>query len=419
MIETELVLGEDEDVTSPPPPVPLPLDARHLYLLFFLVGLMSNFSTLAEQTWLFRFSIGQIYYIQLILDIAWGPVSVPIGYLSDRASATHRTQIVVMIGAAALLWAIIASVCDSAEPMLVVVMIGLADMGPAVTHVILHGIKVHVFKEYAANTTNRCELWMVLGDFLGQAAASVVLQLAGYRAVFWVYAGVMWIVAFTVVIYVRVPGYEATRKAASLSLSSVWAECKSMSLPPMCSFMFVLSLIPDDSSSMFFYFAYGPMGISPVTMGFLTALGVLVTAVCTVVQPLLTSPKYRALAAVNTLAVYLATVFTMRLHAPWVPDVVVLSVITVLRTFFTKSAELGYTNHVTESVNSNMETFQYTLYMKIPYLGRLMRLVIESLAAHWLGVDHDNFGLLPEIMLGFTLGSLVPALHVMSTVINR
>jgi hypothetical protein len=392
-------------------------EERALFAIFFCLGVLVDFSDLAEQTWLMTYSIKDTEWIGYAINFAWGPIRILFGHWSDRlAPRVHpAVQIGYVMAIPMLAWAgILFSVVTKTAPFVTVLLLVLAECGPATILTIVESIMVKYIRSTNVQLSPTCRRYQLLGKALGGYAGSVLLHHTSEYQVFLIQWGLVTSAALFYMkdvmpqLYHDPPVVDANDPEEPSATSEQQSEVKTgtTSNRHYIIFMVLISMMPIGKNA-YFYYLFGPLGLTANEFGLGKLTASIIALACTFSLPYLNNQRQLmvTVAWMFVLTGLIKLVQVVRYTSWWVDDFYIYLVVTALGTL---ADSLIWTHYVAVCTRLTLTSEVFAQYMTIPTLGKVGRLTGDYLLLSGFQIDHDQYGQLPAVMMICYWCSLTP-----------
>jgi hypothetical protein len=407
----------------------------HLHLLYFLLGIITDFTETSELAWLKRFSIYQIQWIVAIINFAWSPVRWKIATLSDKLSSRCNpyTQCGLGLLLPAILWIVLSDQVEVGNKWAMLFCLIIAEFGPSINHTINDGIRSRYYHQTKQNLVSSTEIVKLIGSFSANLTAAYVFQNYGIPTVFAIQSG---LVATTIVVcflgrfccgikqqqqYEGLSNEEddiwSIEEPPATAAAGAGATPKVTPPPPVLSksfmlFMTFLASLPTGGSCLIYYL-YGPVQLSMSSVNIIDAIGAIVMICTTYITGKINFLNKRVICWIAafglTMIQFLCLVLVTRLHVPYLSDFMFLLGINILAIFIGGFLSLSYMSSAAMSTNTGSEAGDYAYFTVIPSIGKMIKIGLDTGLTKVYKVDHDNFEGLP-VILTITTGACTLAL---------
>jgi Na+/melibiose symporter-like transporter len=390
---------------------------RALFVIFFCLGVLVDFSELAEQTWLMTYSIKDTEWIGYAINFAWGPVRILFGHWSDRlASRVHpAAQIGIVMLIPMVAWmGILFSVVSKTAPFVTVLLLVLAEFGPAIILTIVESIMVKYIRSTNVQLSPTCRRYQLLGKALGGYAGSVLLHHTSEYQVFLMQWGLVTSAALFYVWDVMPqlhhdPPVVDANDPEEPEQQQQQTKTTDTDNRHYVIFMVLISMMPIGKNA-YFYYLFGPLGLTANEFGLGKLASSILALACTFTLPLIerwVNPHQLRLtvAWMFVLTGLIKLIQVVRYTSWWVDDFYIYLVVTALGTL---ADSLIWTHYVATCTRLTLTSEVFAQYMTIPTLGKVGRLGGDYLLLSGFQIDHDQYGQLPAVMMICYWASLTP-----------
>lgn len=394
-------------------------EEKALFVIFFALGVLVDFSDLAEQTWLMTYSIKDTEWIGYVINFAWGPIRILFGHWSDRLAP--KIHPAVQIGGVMMIpmvaWAgIMFSVVTKTAPFVTVILLVIAEFGPAIILTIVESIMVKYIRSTNVQLSPMCRRYQLLGKAIGGYAGSVLLHHTSEYHVFVMQWG---LITSASLFYVKdimpqlhhdPPVVDANDPVDPEGLSATTSETKTdESHRHYVIFMVLISMMPIGKNA-YFYFLFGPLGLTANEFGLGKLAASIIALACTFSLPLterwVNSRQLRVTVAwMFVLTGLIKLIQVVRYTSWWIDDFYIYLVVTA---FGTLADSLIWTHYVAVCTRLTLTSEVFAQYMTIPTFGKAGRLAGDYLLLSGFQIDHDQYGQLPAVMMICYWASLTP-----------
>ena len=395
-----------------------------LLFVFFYIGIIMDFSDLAERKWLEILPIAYTEIADGVIHLAWGPIRFFIGWISavmlahNQKHWSYRNQLCYWFTFPILAWFLITFAVDETEKsnrFEVIALLALAEIGPVALLTVAELEMVEFVRRENQSISHTCRRSLLVGKAIGGLSGALLLYWYGLDAVFMAELVVLCagLVAFTAMSRLATPSYE-TQKAEETVTESTKEDVEEeeeqqpsfLHYTPML-FMFVYMSIPY-ARNAFFYFSVGPLGIDYASFGAIKVLQGTVTFATTFLYHVLPAESTFGYMAVRGMwfmllagacRVFLSTM--LFIPEDWRFTVYLMSV-------FSMAFGDGIisTHYVTLSSKMKRPAFHFTISMTLPTVGKVIRIGLDSGLMLYFNLEHDNFNEIHRVMFICYVGSL-------------
>ena len=406
-----------------------------LYILFFLIGFIIDFSETSELTWLQTFSIliGQI--IIGVNSLSWGVVRVQFGYFSDRSKYSRYKQCLIVSVIPFIAWVIIAIGFDSISIILCLLAI---EMSFAAINTIIESVMViESNRENDLSIVAKCHRAKLIGKMIANGLGGIILSKSGsIRLIFWLQTiCVGGLFCFLLLLSYRSVTYEVVIttdeddvspiedgvspieggvspiEGGVSTIEDVVDKDTSSPIKPTLStslilFVTLFSSVPLGYSPLF-YFMFGPLEITAADIGLIESITAFTSIICTFIAPRYVGTKIQWIC-------YVVSVLLVLVH---LGRYICVSRLTVMDGYSTQNIDfylllltfilyetadgliwLTYASRSSANAKAGEEAKSYAYYITLPTFGKFIRIGIDSILTNELHVDHDQYGLYPDYL---------------------
>ncbi len=396
------------------------------YALFFLVGFVTDFTTIPE-FYLLReigLNVADCYAAATTINVPWSLRPIW-GYMSDWAGNRHR-QLSFMFLMAFVLWMIVRGVN---EPVgFVVFLLLVCEIAPSAGLTIADAYVVRMTKR-DRSAMPKHHRFRILGRILaGRAFAAFAswhefMDRDAVNTFFLVQALVFMVAAPLALAFLRedddaptkteedVPAeaeapkntVERVREVARIGWNN-----RPVRVLLICSVAF--AALPDAGTSVQ-YFLVGPLRISPHTLatidtvrGIFDFLGTFVRTDVDLERAISAMLSVSNLMCVPILAVVCRSV------VDWVDDATILIASSAVGAFASSAFSTVCTVKIAEISPHGREGGVYNSLISVESVGKVVGVFLTYILTKWYEIDHDNFSALPDFVVLTSLLGCVAAL---------
>lgn len=402
--------------------------------VFFYIGVILEFSDLAEQKWLKIFPIFYTEIIYGLIHLAWGPVRMVFGWISDKMtqnypetwSRSHQMSFALCFPIVA--WFLITCVLSDADREWIVALLCAAEFGPVILLTVIEMVMVEYIHTEKEAISHSCRRYQLLGKAFGGYAGALVLHWTDVNTVFAIelllYCGGL-LFFLSNVIYVILPtddgGARESRAERPLPEDprdvegEGEVECEitpkdgtaDASPIRLVLFMLIYSSVPY-ARNAFFYYTMGPMNVDMASLGALKVCHVATTIGTTFMYAFV--PKqtsFRSVALIGGWIILVASglraILSMLIY---IPDSLQLAAYFLSVFCMSFGDGIIWTHYVTKCADMPLLKHQYTWLMTLPSFGKMARIALDSSIMLFYEVDHDHFNNVHLVMFVCTITSL-------------
>lgn len=384
----------------------------HLHCLYFMLGMITDFTDTSELVWLKRFAISEIQVIVAIINFAWSPIRYKIATVSDTCvkRCNPYTQCGVALIIPSILWLILSHEINNENKWALLLCLILAEFGPSINHTVLDGIRSRYYHQTKHNIVPSTERVRLLGSFIANVIAGYVLQTKGIRTVFEIQAGLL---VFTIVLAflgrfyfgITITGYTIVQDLKTEFKSHDGYPVVTLDTKPTISrsfmlFMTLLAALPTGGSALFYYLT-GPVQLSTLSFNVIDAIGAIVMIISTYVgsKPHWDKRWVCFIAAISGTCIQIGMyVLVTRLHVQYMSDFIFLLVLSIFGIFINGVMNVSYMSTAVESTTNGSEAGDYAYYTVIPSIGRFLKIIFDTGLTMYYKIDHDQFENLPKVL---------------------
>jgi len=384
-----------------------------LYILFFFIGFIIDFSETSELTWLQNFSIliGQI--IIGINSLSWGVVRVWFGQRSDRSKYSRYKQCLIVCIIPFISWIIISIGYNSIHYSIVLICLLSVEMSLSAMHTIIESVMViESNKENDLSIVAKCHRAKLIGKMIANGFGGIILLKSNsISLIFWLQTlcvGLLFCYLF--LLSYRSSLYEEIIPEdvppSSSSSSSPSSSPKPTLSTSLIIFVTIFSSVPLGYSPLF-YFMFGPLELTAADIGLIESMTAFTSIMCTFIVPRYATIKIQIIC-------YIVSILLVFVH---LGRYVCISRLTVMDGYSTQNIDfylllftfilyeladgliwLTYASRSSSNAKVGEEAKSYAYFITLPTFGRFIRLGIDSLLTNKLHVDHDQYGLYPDYL---------------------
>ncbi len=387
--------------------------------LYFLLGLLTDFTDSSEKVWLQRFSIIQIEWITAVIGVAWSPLRIIIASISD-CLPYKKIQAVVVMSIGSLLWIVFSQTFDQ-DKWAILFLLVLTEVVSSAYHTILDGEKAAKYNTSETNLAAYCESARLFGSLIAALVGGNAQFYLGISIVAIIQGSAQFVTAILLtILWCRTRYYtvitddeEASATKASEEettapttcwgrvwgrVCEIWEVLQVQRKKPLVMFITVVSVLPSGSNSMYYYL-YGPLSMDTAQLGTIESFGAFSEITAALLFGYLPLHRMRTVAYLTASSVSVYQVILLgvicRVFAPW--DYWVLLYGGMMVRFTTGIMWTMYLSEATKSCSKNKEATEYSIIMSVPMIGRMIKYCIEIGLTNGFKVDHDHFDHMPEM----------------------
>lgn len=392
-----------------------------IFSLFFIIGLITDFSELAEQYWFLMFSIADSDVIYFIVNTGWGPTRVVYGWVSDKLLAQKRSisrvdQMILFMIIPTICWYLI-SFMDGLDKHLTVILLTVSEFGPAIQFTILEAVMVQYIKRTEKEISPKCRRYQLIGKAVGGYAGSALLHITNVDTVFSVefflfLASQAWLVF---VVRKVLNGYELLLDPIQTPdpITTTTTTTPIEEAPKWYGlFMVLVSSIPI-ARSAYQYFLLGPLRLTSNQFGLARLSMTLISLACT------WSLEYTKAIHLKRFTWFTSVLFMLSCVLRFLQSTRILYefddffLYLVHCVLYSLADSLLWTHYVATCTKAPMqgnEGAKFAQFMTTPSFGKLIRVSTDYALANGLNVNHDAFRALPTMFAVCYGMSLLPLL---------
>jgi hypothetical protein len=375
------------------------------YYISFSLGIILDFTEIAESDWLQIYDINKIQLIANVMNITWRILSVLSALLSDyliKKHFNHHKQILYSCLFSSFLWFIISAYASSKviHPDLILICIILSEIGVGFIHVVLDGSRAKIYNKEHVNIFMTSERVKIIGSLVSFSLSGFIFSYFGRDSVFLFQSFHLSMICYVVLLYssnrggeeVVVDKEEEEEQERNEESWILWAKFKNIwnRTPRICYFMFLYNCLPDNSTTMYYYY-YNGLHITPWQISIMYSIVTVVNFMNTFFSFELKRYHYIILTTLNTLTLYLTFVLVTRQHVNYMGDFNVIIVITFLSTLSNGLIWLSALNIFTQLTSENNEAFDYSILLIFASSGKCIKTIIEYLLVLYYSIDHNKY----------------------------
>lgn len=412
------------------------LPARTLILVvFFYIGVILEFSDLAEQKWLQVFPIAYTEIVYGVIHLAWGPARMGFGWISDKMvqhypdtwSLSHQMTFAVCFPI--ISWFLITGVLEDTDREWIVFLLCVAELGPVILLTVIEIAMVEYIRTEQEAISHSCRRNQLLGKAIGGYAGALLLHWTDTNTVFIIelllLCGGFIFFASNVIYVTQSPSSsEPTNTRTTTTTTTVTGDRGSsgdiVTPPPpnnadvdiegdvqvetpiggdeavgpvrLVLFMLMYSSIPFARNALFYY-SIGPMNMDFASMGALKVCHIATTIGTTFMYSFATQQtSYRLVAMLGgwfvLVAMALRVILSMLIY---IPDTFQFAAYALSVFCMSFGDGIIWTHYVTKCANMSIPKHRYTWLMALPTMGKTIRIALDSSIMLYYGVDHDHF----------------------------
>ena len=411
------------------------LPTRTLILVvFFYIGVILEFSDLAEQKWLQVFPIAYTEIVYGVIHLAWGPARMAFGWISDKMtqhypetwSLSHQMTFAMCFPI--ISWLLITAVLEDTDREWIVFLLCVAEFGPVILLTVIEIAMVGYIHAEQEAISHSCRRNQLLGKAIGGYAGALILHWTDTNTVFilellLLCGGFIFFASNVIYVIQSPPTPEPDTRGSGGSGGSggdvaapppiVDADVEGdlrLETPTdrdewigplrLVLFMLMYSSVPFARNALFYY-SIGPMNMDFASIGALKVCHIGTTIGTTFMYSFVSQRTgFRSVAMLGgwfvLVAMGLRVILSMLIY---IPNAFQFAAYALSVFCMSLGDGIIWTHYVTKCADLPIPKHRYTWLMALPTMGKTIRIALDSSIMLYYGVDHDHFNNIHLTML--------------------